>query len=145
MWFWATLIASVCWGLSYVIVELLLKKYSIPYGLILLTTSIFTFTFWVCLNFYTQKSVIEQLSKIITNYQVVGLVLLGAMSTVTALMLTYFAIGEKNAAIVTFLEISYPVFVVLFSFLLLPSFTINVFHLFGFLLIFTGAMLVSLF
>ena len=145
MWLWLTLLASICWGASYVIAEILLKKNNIPYSIILLSTSIFTFGFWIFLNVFTQSSVITSLKSVFSNNTVLAMILINSILIVLALIFTYMAIGEKNAALVTFLEISYPVFVVLFSLLLIPNFILNVYHVIGFVLIFSGAMILSMY
>ena len=59
-------------------------------------------------------------------------------------VMTYMAIGEKNASLVALIEISYPLFVVLFTWLFFREIQLNVMTLAGAVLVISGIALILL-
>ncbi len=71
-------------------------------------------------------------------------ILLIPFTSLAGAVLLFLAIGDKNATLASLIEISYPVFVVLFAWLLFREAHLNVSVLAGAALVFAGVTLIIL-
>ncbi len=116
LWFWAAIAAAALWGFSYALVENVFKS-----GLSSLTLmALYT---WIALPIFTlcalQDGELKNGFAIIKNnpklmISIISVVVCYLLGNV----LVYWAIKQKNATSVSLIEITYPIFVVLFSYLL---------------------------
>ena len=145
MWLIYTLLASVFWGLSYVISEILLKKYDVPFFFFSMFTALFTCILWVVVNFFYPQLFTTNLLKVVSDKTIMLLLIVDVFLIVSALTLTFIAIKDKDAVIVTLIEISYPFFTMIFSLLLISSTQISIYSILGGILIFAGVGVISIF
>ncbi len=138
-WSITALGAAVIWGLHYPLVDNALKRLS-PIGVLMLT-AIPILLVSVLFN-----------RQLIADYQAIkgmdwGSRLLVVALSVTSMLgslLLYLSISSRNATLASVIEISYPVFVVVFSYLLFRQAHLNVSVLVGGALVFAGVTLIIL-
>lgn len=141
-WAFSALVAAILWGACYAIADLLIKKYSIPYFTVFLFQGVIHFIIILCIAFYLWYIGTNFLLN--TTYPVIGLLIFDCILGVSASLLTYFAIFQKNAVLAAFIEISYPFFTMIISMLILATFSVNWMHVLGGILIFVGSGLVMI-
>ncbi|MFZ2886705.1 MAG: EamA family transporter [Minisyncoccia bacterium] len=136
MWLAYALGASVFWGMSYVISEHIYKHISVlsgiaailfVSGLILGLVSLFT------------GALSKDAAIILSSSRVAGLLVAGIVLLTIAELCIGFSIAHKNATIAGLIEISYPIFIALFSYLLFSENNLNFATVMGAILIFSGA------
>lgn len=135
MWLLFATLASMFWGLVYVIDEQIYKYISVP-------TTLAIHTFFTALILvvvvYFSGSFKTDFETIASSNRVVWLLIAGTVALVIAELFIGFSISAKNATLAGLIEISYPLFIVLFSFLFLGSYALNAGTLVGGSLIFLG-------
>lgn len=138
-WYVAALGAAVIWGLHYPLLDNVLKKISLVSALLLTALPIFVVALFNLKQIASDISVVRELT-------------LGTQLSIAAVMLTslagstllYISIGSKNATLASLMEITYPMFVALFAYLLFRSVVLNVSVVVGALLIFSGVAIIIL-
>jgi drug/metabolite transporter (DMT)-like permease len=136
-WYVTALGAALVWGVHYPLVDFALKRISL-FSVMLL--SVLPIVLLAPL-FYKQLSgdidIVKALS--VTEQWTIGFI--GLTSLVGAALL-YLSIAGKNATLASLIEITYPVFVVFFSYALFKQIHINASVLVGGALVITGAGLI---
>ena len=132
-WYLAALAAAVVWGLHYPLVAHALRHLS-AVGVLLLT-------------------ILGIAAMALVNLQAVGndfvalrgmdargraLVMLLPLTSLLGSWLLYVSIGQKNATLASLIEISYPVFVALFAYVLFRETALDALTLVGAALVFVG-------
>lgn len=138
-WSITALGAAVIWGLHYPLVDNALKRIS-PIGVLMLTAIPILL---VSLLFNRQ---------LVADYQAIKgmdwgsrlLVVALSVTSILGSLLLYLSISSRNATLASVIEISYPVFVVVFSYLLFRQTHLNVSVLAGGALVFAGVTLIIL-
>ena len=132
--------ASILWGLSYAISGKLMQSGITPSFLI-------TFCSVVTLPFYL--FILAKFGNFQTNIEILAshksyiwMLLVQAAAVITGVFLIYISIQQKNATYSSVIEITYPVFVCFFVWLLFRDIQINWNLAIGGLLIFAGSALV---
>ena len=115
MWIIFALSASVLWGLSYVLFEQIYKKISITSSFAIVCFFMFFVMFFAS---YFQGSIKPDLMALSSSKKLIWLVAAGALTAVMADICIALSIVTKNAALAGLIEISYPIFIVLFAYLL---------------------------
>ncbi len=142
MWMIYAIAAAFCWGLSYAASGVLLKKgvgpmvffagYSLFCAAVALSSLIFSGSI---------PSALRQFASCRADagwfFLSVGVGALGAY-------LTYAAMSAKNPTLVSLIEISYPLFVIFFTWVLFRQFQLNSVTILGALLIMTGVAILVL-
>jgi drug/metabolite transporter (DMT)-like permease len=136
-WYVAAVGAAVVWGLHYPLIDFALKRLSLVSVLVLTALPILLLA-----PFYHRT--------LAADYVAWRALPAGEQLTVAALMLTslagalllFLSIAGRNATLAALLEISYPVFVVLFAWLLFREWHVNASVAFGALLVFAGVALI---
>lgn len=142
MWFFLAVGASITWGLSYVFAERVYKYISVSTALALsYIASVLIFAFIAVANGRWTKD----LHTLATNKPALLYLLLGMVTLVTAEFFIGHAITQKNATIAALIEISYPFFIALFSYLLFRESHVNLGTALGGFLIFLGVTCVYFF
>lgn len=138
-WYVTALGAATVWGLHYPLVDNALKRIS-PVGVLLLTA----------IPILLASLVFHH--RLVADYQVIKgmdwssrLVIIAlAVTSIVGSALLYMSINSRNATLASLIEITYPVFVVLFSYLLFRQTHVNASVLAGGLLVFAGVALIIL-
>jgi len=138
-WWLAGLLGAIIWGIHYPLIDKALEKMSMITVMLLTCVPIL-----VAVPFY--KDIIIQdyhtfLGLNLTNKLLISSIL---FTSISATFLIYFAIGSKNATLASLIEITYPVFVVLFAFIILKENHLNFSIIFGGILVFIGVGIIIL-
>jgi drug/metabolite transporter (DMT)-like permease len=142
LWFYSALIASILWGFSYALSEKVMKDSFHPI-FIMVITGFFYFLLSLAIAYSTNnlKPGFATLSE--NKWAFINLIILAA-SFVGGAFLIYYSISLKNATLVNLIEISYPVFTLIFAYFLMKEVQINVSTFIGGALIFTGIGIIYL-
>lgn len=139
LWFILAVGASLFWGLSYVFSEHLYKSVSVLTGFGL--NSLIGATLALILSWkqgYLFKDLHQISSSNTTLHWFIGAVLAGFIAE----LCIGFSISEKNATLAALIEISYPLFIALFSWILFKQNHLNLYSLIGGSCIIIGVLLV---
>lgn len=141
LWFWAALTAASLWGFSYALAENVLKSGISSTALMAFYTWIAApiFTFIAFRNGSLKSGMALAKDNPVTILSVVALVICYFLGN----LLVYWAIKQKDATTVSLIEISYPFFVALFSYLIFNSLHLTWQSVAGGVLIFTGVVVIS--
>ncbi len=135
MWFFYALAAAVLWGMSYTIYSVLLK--SLPTAGMMSLISV-----GACVVYLTIAMARGELSTTLNIIQQQPRLLLltgiTIMCIATAMFMLFFAMKASNPTVASLVEISYPLFVALFSWLFLKEGQMNIGTFAGALMIMTG-------
>ena len=136
-WYVAALGAAIVWGVHYPLVDRALKKIS-PVSVLLLTilgaAALLPF-------FYKEVARDLALLRTLAVLEQLRIAAIALTSTLGSLLLFY-SIGRKNATLASLIEISYPVFVALFAYLLFRERHLDANIVLGALLVFAGVALI---
>lgn len=132
-WYLTALAAAVVWGVHYPLLDHALKRVSLPTVLLLTALPI------VLISVFFHRQIAQ-------DWSVVRTLSLAEQMTIAAIMLTsssasvllFLSIGAKNATLASLIEITYPLFVALFAFLLFREVALSPPIIFGAALIFAG-------
>ena len=130
--------SAILWGFIYTIDQKILEKIS-PVSLIFLNAILLAIV--LCPFFLTDGKSIEAIGHSGKNF--LGLFIITILLSGVASILLLFAVKILGSSTASILEISYPFFAILFSFLLFGA-TINTPFMIGGGLIFVGSMLIIL-
>ncbi len=139
-WFYAALGCSILWGLSYSLTEKIMEN-DVPVTVVMAFTGFFYFIFslFICFSMGEIKPGLISLgnnkSNLILLIATSGMYVLGAY-------LIYFAINEKNATLASMVEITYPLFVFLFSMIIYRDVQLNWWAALGGIFIFVGVCII---
>ncbi len=142
MWIALALGASVFWGITYVINEQVYKKISIITSLGI--TSLFT-AIVLLLVAYGSGLLKTDILTITGSKRLIGLILAEIIFLTLAELFIGLSITNKNAALAGLVEISYPIFIVIFAYLLFRENQISVSTVTGGVLIFIGVFIIYYF
>jgi drug/metabolite transporter (DMT)-like permease len=139
MWVIFSLLASILWGLEYTLTERVLQSIRLP--TLLTLEMLFGFFAMLGLGLAT-GSYNDDLVLLTRSRSLVALVVLIAILFNLANAFIVLSIGSKSATLSGLIEISYPLFVALFSWWLLRENSLIVFTAVGATLIVLGILLV---
>lgn len=140
-WFWMALFAAILWGLGYTINQVTLKTFS-AYELIFFESVVAVLVFGGYL-LYTNKFGLF-INKL-TSPKDLFLIILSTTIYTIASVLIFKSISSSNATIAAIIESCYPIFTVIFAFILFGQIQLNLISLAGFILILSGIILVKLY
>ncbi|RTK99926.1 MAG: hypothetical protein EKK57_08445 [Proteobacteria bacterium] len=140
-WFWLALSAAVLWGLGYTINQNTLKVFS-PLELLFFESLIIA----VILGIYLLISgKLPTLLIKLQDWRNLGLIALSSFIYMAASILIFTSINSSNATIAAIIESCYPIFTVIFAFLIFGEIQLNLISALGFVLIIAGIILVKLY
>jgi len=141
MWVLYSIAASLFWGLTYVFNEQVYKKISVlsSIGIAFLCVSILTLTIS-----YFSGNLKPDLAAISSSRELFWYVLGGTVVLLIAELFIGFSITSKNATLAGLIEISYPIFIALFTYLFYKT-TVSWQTFVGGLCIFVGIFIISFF
>ncbi len=141
MWIVYALTASLARGLQYVLLEKLLVK--IP-SLVFFAISSTVGVLLRRILLLASKTPIH-LKQYVKDSQTLWLLIIVIALFIIGNMVIVFAIKDKNATVASLIEISYPLFVVLFGYLLYRNTHLNAGTIVGWIMVFAWIVLVYLF
>lgn len=140
-WMVYALAAAILWGASYAASGPILRAGMPPllfyfcYSVVALITAVFGF-----LMSGEKRSLLSQLRELSISHA--GWFLFSLVAASVGALMTYMAIGEKNPTLASIIEISYPLFVVLFTWLFFQEFQLNAMTCLGAFFVIFGVMLI---
>ena len=140
-WMVYAIAAAILWGASYAASGPILRAGMPPllfyfcYSVVALITAIFVF-----LMSGAKAHFLSQLRELSVSH--VGWFLFSLLAASVGALMTYMAIGEKNPTLASIIEISYPLFVVLFTWLFFQEFQLNAMTCLGAFFVIFGVMLI---
>lgn len=138
-WYVTALGAAMIWGIHYPLVDNALKRLS-PVGVLMLTAIPILL---VAAVFYRHLAADYLVIKGM-DWGAKLLVIALSVTSIVGTLLLYMSINSRNATLASLMEISYPVFVVLFSYVLFRQSHINPSVIAGGVLVFAGVALIIL-
>ena len=136
-WYVTAIAAAMVWGIHYPLIDHALKKLSL-FSVLLITV----LPLLILVPFFS-NDIAQDLK---TFNQLPGFDKLAiasiAITSVLASVLLFMSINNKNATLASLIEITYPVFVVLFAFVIFRQIHLNASVITGGMLIMAGAALI---
>src|ERR1035437_9771005 len=138
MWVLYSIVASILWGLDYALAGKLLEKI----GFSTLLGFEFLVMFWIS---FTSGAYKTDLGVLVSSKQTMTYFILIITLFTVAHTLIVLSIGNKSATLTSLIEMSYPLFVAGFSWILFGEGKINMWTSVGGLLVFTGVSIICFF
>jgi drug/metabolite transporter (DMT)-like permease len=136
-WYVTAIGAAVIWGIHYPLLDFALKRISVYSVLLLSVIPVFLF-----MPFFLRELAADvDTFKLLPLKDQCSILVIAVTSTVGAILL-FLSIDSKNATLTSLIEISYPIFVVVFAYLFFKQININLSVMLGGLLILTGAAII---
>lgn len=135
MWIIFALSASVLWGLSYILFEQIYKKISVATSLAIVCFVMFFVMLGVS---YFRGALKVDLSILASSKKLMWLMAGGTAAAIIADVCIALSIVTKNATLAGLVEISYPLFIALFAYLLFKENQLTLSTFIGGLLVFSG-------
>ena len=136
-WYLAAIGAAIIWGMHYPLIDFAMKRLSI-YSVLLISVLPVFFLMPMFLRDLARD--VEAFRLLPTNEQWL-VAAIGLTSTLGAVLL-YLSVNSKNATLASLIEITYPLFVVLFAYLMFRQVHVNTSVILGGLMILVGAGLI---
>ncbi|MBI3899748.1 MAG: DMT family transporter [Gammaproteobacteria bacterium] len=136
-WYVTALAAALVWGVHYPLIDYALQRLSLLTVLLLTAAPIVLIAPFFYRTLALDTSAWRQLPWT-ERLPILALMLTSLVGTV----LLYLSISHKNATLASLIEISYPVFVALFAFLLFRQVHFTASVVVGALLVFSGVVLI---
>ena len=140
-WFWFALAAAVLWGLGYTINQVTLKHFT-AVELIFFESLIVFIIFAI---YFLWKGSFGIFIAKLANPQHLGLIVSSSLIYIVASVFIFKSISSSNAALAAIIESCYPIFTVLFAFILFGEIQLNLLSALGFILILTGIIIVKIY
>jgi drug/metabolite transporter (DMT)-like permease len=137
-WWGYALLSAACWGMQYLAMEILFRKVSFAAAFTFLSLANGLIVALVMFAIYPK----QDWKQLWQSWSVMGLVVLYLLAGSGAYMFNAYAIRDKNATLASLLEISYPIFIILFTALFLRKVHLNGLGFVGALLVLAGCALV---
>jgi drug/metabolite transporter (DMT)-like permease len=136
-WYLAALGAATVWGIHYPLIAHALKHVSVPTVLILSVLPAL-----VVGPFFYRPVMADLQTMAGLSWAARAPILAISLTSLIGTVLMYLAIGGRNATLAAMIEISYPVFVALFSWLLFREMQINASVAVGAVLVYSGVAII---
>lgn len=142
MWILYSIVAAVLWGLDYSLTEKVVRKIQFSS---LLTIELFVGFLAMLVLTWVSGSYKSDWSALIASKQTMLFTLLIVASFNIANVFIVLSIGNRNATLAGLVEISYPLFIVLFSWLMFKDVDVNPWTVVGAVLVLAGVGVIYLF
>lgn len=133
MWYLYAIWASIVWGISYSLIPNLLKSLNI-WGFLMLDGLARSILFWLIFFFSWKKIMNVDVSQIWMKNLLFWIIIIFSFWLWAGLITLW--IQKLNPTIASLIEISYPIFVILFSYLFFANSNLNIPTIIWWLLIF---------
>lgn len=143
LWIICALSAAALWGASYALSEELIQRRGIPPSFLILVEMLIAIPIGTLLVYFlgTYKS---GLAAALQSPGTIALVTMMGLSFVVGSFLILYSVSLKNATITSFIEISYPLFTILFVWLFFNKIDLNMYTVIGAALIVAGVSVIFL-
>lgn len=141
MWFALAIAAAALWGVTYALDERLLRSISVP--TMLFFSSVASAAVTLVYAIATQR-LAPDLKAIASSRNLALLLVGGVVTYIVANIAISHSIAGKNATVAAFIEVAYPLFTALAVWLFFKEQQLTAATLVGGLLIFSGAVVISL-
>ena len=140
MWFWYAITASVLWGINYVGNQYLLR-YLTSFEIMFLESVLLVIVFlvWFCINGEI-KTVFFKLNSL----KLAAVFFLCAAIYVTAVVCIFKSITLSNASYAAIIEACYPIFTMIFAYLILGEIQFTLTSLIGCGFVLTGLIIINI-
>jgi drug/metabolite transporter (DMT)-like permease len=137
-WWGYALLSAACWGMQYVLLEILFGKleFAAAYSFLSIANGLLV----ALILFVIHPK--QDWSRLAQSWPVIGMIALYLLFGSGAYLFNAYAIRDKNATLASLLEIAYPLFIIVFTALFLRKIHLNLAGLLGALLILGGSILV---
>lgn len=142
LWFYLACGAALCWGLGYTFAERILKVGINPYVFLSIAVASQVIAYPI-LFFLTDGNLSRQLA-VLKNPSSMLYIAAAVVFFIIGNACVFSSVQMKNASLSSLIEITYPIFVVIFSWLLFREAHVNIYTLLGGFLILSGVFLVFL-
>lgn len=133
-WYITALGAATIWGIHYPLIDHALKKVSV-FSILMLTA----IPVLLIAPFFSETLLSDyKILKALDGRSQLTIMAIGLTSVLASLLL-FASIGNKNATLASLIEITYPVFVAMFAFILFKQIHFNSSVILGGILVMTGA------
>lgn len=140
-WFWMALSAAGLWGLGYTINQITLRHFSVL-ELLFFESVVVSLVFFIYFAWFGNwGSFLFKLA----NPKLLILILLSSFIYIAASFLILSSISASNAGLAAIIESCYPIFTILFSYLIFRDAQFNFISAIGVVLIICGIVLVKLY
>ncbi|HSO99957.1 MAG TPA: EamA family transporter [Thioalkalivibrio sp.] len=136
-WYAAGLGAALLWGVHYPLLEHALKRVSLVTVLVLTVLPVLVVALFYRETLWRDLGVLMSL-----DWPDRGRILLLSLTSLSATVMLFMAIGSRNATLASLIEITYPVFVVLFTWLFFRQIHVTPAAALGGVLVMAGAALI---
>jgi drug/metabolite transporter (DMT)-like permease len=142
MWTVYALFAAIIWGLDYVLAERIFHSQISPSTLLGVQMAIGSVVF---LTISANSSMAADIEILTTSRYAAWILIAAIVAFIVANLLIALSIKSKSATLAGLLEISYPIFIAIFSWLLFGDNQLNLATFLGGILIFSGVVTIYLF
>lgn len=142
LWFLLALTTAVFWGLGYVFDERLIKSGVTPAFLMLAHVLIILPLYVVAV--YLSSSLKEEIAIISSDKKLLFYLIVASLTILGGNLCILYAVKLKSASMASIIEISYPFFIILFSWLFFRDMQVNYWTLIGSVIAFTGISIILL-
>ena len=142
MWIFLSIAAALVWGIDYSLTEKVVKK--IQFSSLLTIELFFGFLVMLTLTLLS-GSYKTDWQILLGSKQLMGFTVAIIASFTIGTVLITLAIGAKNATLAGLIEVSYPVFIALFSWLFFKDVDVNPWTALGGALVLTGVGMIYMF
>jgi drug/metabolite transporter (DMT)-like permease len=139
MWLVCALLAAVLWGLNYTLTEKILR-YIAPTTLLAFEMLIGAICFLIISYFTNLK---QDVTTLMSQSAILKITILEIIVVILANFLIVYSIHAKNATVAGIIEIIYPLFTILFTWLIFQESHLNIPVLLGGGLILLGVFIIS--
>ena len=140
MWILFAIAASIAWGLDYSLAERVFEQKISVYTFVIVQLCIVLLFLLISMPFFT--NIKPELTRIFGDRQLFLTVFGGALAFTLGNLLICLSIADKNATVAGLIEISYPLFIVFFTWLLFGKNHLSLWTLLGGVLIFSGIFVI---
>ncbi|HYD03560.1 MAG TPA: DMT family transporter [Alphaproteobacteria bacterium] len=141
LWIILSILAAIFWGLNYVLGERILKQISVA---TLMSLELFFALIVVITVGLLKGSIATDLQTIWTDKKLAMFVILSIIAFTLGSIAIFSSIVAKNATLAGIIEVSYPLFIVLFSWLILGQSHLSKSVIIGGVMIIAGVLVVYL-
>ena len=143
LWIICALGAAVLWGASYALSEELIQKRGIPPSFLILVEMLMAIPIGVLLVYFLGTYKLG-VSSVLQSSGTIALAVTMGILFIAGSFLILYSVSLKNATITSFIEISYPLFTMLFVWLFFGKVDLNLYTALGATLIVAGVSVILL-